>query len=65
MDDFFVYAGIAVVWIAKGGQGSLEVELGKFKPGEFFRRREGIIGLGALLALFGAIFWAVPLFDGR
>jgi hypothetical protein len=61
LDDFCVCIGVLVLWTAKGFKGSLEEELGKVKPNNFLTRREGIIGLAAILSFFGMISWLVAL----
>lgn len=53
LDDLCVF----VVWFAKGCQYRLWEELKEVKVGDFWRRREGIIGLATILVIVGLI-WA-------
>ena len=48
-----VIMGIIVVWLFRGCKGDLDFETTGFEPGQFFKRREGVIGLVAILAIVG------------
>ena len=58
LDDLCVFMGVIVVWFAKGCKYSLWQELKTVKAGDFWSRREGIIGLATFLAIVGLI-WAL------
>jgi hypothetical protein len=62
-DVIFVYIGVAFVWLLKGCKYSLSQELKRVRHDDFFRRREGLIGLAIILAI-GAVFWTLNHFFG-
>jgi hypothetical protein len=57
LDDLRVFIGVIVVWFARGCKYGLWRELKTIKAGDFFRRREGIIGLATILVVVGLV-WA-------
>lgn len=58
IDDFCVYLGVIVVWLGRGCNYNLWHELKSVEVGEFFSRREGVIGLVSLIATVG-IAWII------
>jgi hypothetical protein len=50
LDDLCVFVGVVVVWLAKGCKYKLWQKLKEVEPFDFFRRREGIIGLTTIIA---------------
>jgi len=55
-DDLCVFVGVIVVWVVKGCEYSLRQKLREIKFGDFWCRREGVIGLATILIL-GVVIW--------
>jgi hypothetical protein len=62
LDDLCVFIGVIVIWFAKGCKYSLWKELKTVKTLDFFRRREGIIGLATILVI-GGLVWGFVHFS--
>jgi hypothetical protein len=45
IDDLCVFIGVGVLWAARGCRYSLWQELKKVEAGDFWRRKDGVIGL--------------------
>jgi hypothetical protein len=61
VDDICVVFGVIVVWLAKGCKHSLKEEINGIEVGDFWRRREGILGLATFGAI-GGLYYVVCTF---
>lgn len=58
IDDLCVFIGVGVLWISRGCKYSLWRELKTVEAGDFWRRKDGIIGL-VFTASFVGLGWLI------